>query len=187
MATNHTQPALWPPGTSPSLSSDQVWHVFFLNALLRDSAKCGVTLVLPDQGDQNVCLHREMELGTKCILKHGQPHKMHTCSVCEKFIPGSGYAGLSKFIYVFIIIWLLSEIIMQNHVEWLSWMGHPSFKMHNCTYELITNWHHFCAHHNKKYSTWCVITDCNATVKNGHCTCSIPEHCEMELQCNTKG
>jgi hypothetical protein len=90
------QPTIWPQGTNPCLTSEQVWHAFFRNALLRDSAERGVTLVLPDAGDHDSRLRRAMELRNSRIIRHGQPYKMHACSICEKFIPGLGYCGLSK-------------------------------------------------------------------------------------------
>jgi len=87
------------PDTTTSLSSEQVWHAFFLHSLLRDSLERGKPLVLPDKGDHDNRLKCALELRNQCILRYGQREKMHACSVCEKFIPGLGHQG--KSIYVF--------------------------------------------------------------------------------------
>lgn len=66
-------------------------------------------------------------------------------------------------------------------------MGWPSCKMHNCTIELITNQHHFCAHHNMKGSVKCVVTDCDNIIEKGYHTCSLPAHRKIEQQRNARG
>ncbi|KAI0313416.1 hypothetical protein OF83DRAFT_1141461 [Amylostereum chailletii] len=67
----HAQPPGWPQ--TFALSSEQVWRSVYIYALLRDHAERGE------------------------IFKDGQPHQMHACQTCERFIPsrsGDGHLGL---------------------------------------------------------------------------------------------
>jgi len=79
-----------------SLSSEQVFRAFILNALLRESAEEGVPLVLPDLGDNHDRLKAAMEIRNKKMIHKGQKERMHACSRCEKFLEGDGYKGLSE-------------------------------------------------------------------------------------------
>jgi hypothetical protein len=176
------------PDTTTSLSSEQVWHVFFLHSLLRDSLEFGKPLVLPDTGDHDERLKCALELRNQRILRYGQREKMHACSVCKKFIPGSGYQGKSTTISQSITYLLLINstesccvIVVDGHN-----IGHPSCKLHNCPIPLVTNRQHFCQHHSK-YSKQCVVTNCNTSAKGGHHMCSLPSHCEIKEQQNAKG
>jgi hypothetical protein len=87
------------PDASTSLSSEQVWHAFFLHALLRDALQNGEMLILPNTGDHDSRLQAVMERRNKRMVEHGQPEKMHACIVCEKLIPGTGYMEQSKSCY----------------------------------------------------------------------------------------
>ena len=55
-----------------SISSEQVSHAFYLNALLCDCAESGEVLVLPDVGDNDDQLKLAMEAQNKCIISEGQ-------------------------------------------------------------------------------------------------------------------
>ena len=130
-----------------------------------------------------------MERRNKCILEHGQPEKMHACTVCEKLIPGTGYMAQSES-------WLhidestgadcrdlesLCAVVIDG-----KYMGCPSCKLHNCTMPLISNRHHYCKEHNK-YASQCVVTDCTAEAEKGYRTCKQQAHREMEEHRNAKG
>jgi hypothetical protein len=176
------------PNMTTSLSSKQVWHTFFLHSLLRDSLECGTPLVLPDAGDHDDHLKHALELRNQHILHYGQWEKMHACSVCKKFISGSGYQGKSGSISQFAIYLLLINsaescraVVVDGH-----YMGRPSCKLHNCTIPLGNNRHQFCSYH-LKYSKQCVVTDCNADAEKGHRTCPLPSHREIEERRNAKG
>lgn len=84
-----------------SISSEQVFRAFVLNALLIDSAEEGKCLILPDLGDQDDRLKCAMEIRNRKLVTHGQKQRMHACGKCEKFMPGSGENGLRKFIFYF--------------------------------------------------------------------------------------
>ncbi|KAI0310818.1 hypothetical protein OF83DRAFT_1031287, partial [Amylostereum chailletii] len=89
------------------LSTEQVWHVFFLNALLHDHAERGACLTLSDEGEQESRLEEAMEAHTKRMIEVGQPYKMHTYTICEHFIPsqsGEGHLGLRT-----------STLLINNH------------------------------------------------------------------------
>jgi hypothetical protein len=86
----------------PSLSSEQVFRAFSLNALLRESAEEGAALVLPDLGDNHDRLKVAMEIRNKKMIHKGQKERMHACSRCEKPLEGDGYNGLSGSIFIFI-------------------------------------------------------------------------------------
>lgn len=85
-----------PAHASALLSSEQVWHAFFLHALLQDAAERSQPLVLPNSGDHNSRLKHAMEQRNLRIVRQGQREKMHACDICCKFIPGSGFKGLSR-------------------------------------------------------------------------------------------
>lgn len=81
-----------------SISSEQVFHAFYLNTLLCDCAERGEVLVLPDVGDNDDQLKLAMEARNKCIISEGQVERMHACSKCERFLPRSGYNNLRVYI-----------------------------------------------------------------------------------------
>lgn len=85
-----------PAHASASLSSEQVWHAFFLHSLLRDAAECSQQLVIPNSGEHDNRLKHAMEQRNLRIVRRGQREKMHACDICCKFIPGSGFKGLSE-------------------------------------------------------------------------------------------
>ena len=78
-----------------SLSSEQVFRVFALNSLLRESAEDGTALVLPDLGVNHDRLKVAMEIRNKKMIHKGQKEWMHACSQCEKPLEGDGHNGLS--------------------------------------------------------------------------------------------
>jgi hypothetical protein len=98
-ASTRTQPLAWPHNFT--ISTEEVWHAFNYNALLRDCAERNVQLVLADIGTQDDRLQFAMEQRNSRILKDGQRERMHACDVCEKFIPGLGYMDLSTCFCVF--------------------------------------------------------------------------------------
>lgn len=82
-----------------SISSEQVFRSFVLNALLLESGHNGVSLVLHDMGDHDDRLKCAMEMRNTRMIRIGQRERMHACGKCEKFMPGSGANGLRGFNY----------------------------------------------------------------------------------------
>jgi len=96
-----SRPAKWPKGLGFLLTSQHVWHDFNFNALLRVGPDCAlrnVCLVLSDLGTQDERLKAAMEQHNDRILRDGQRERTHACHTCEKFLPGTGYKGLSKWL-----------------------------------------------------------------------------------------
>ncbi|KAF9550742.1 hypothetical protein CPC08DRAFT_793135 [Agrocybe pediades] len=67
-----------------SISSEQVFRTFVMNALLRDSAERGTALLLPDLGDHDDRLKAAMEMRNLRVIQEGQKERMHACHKCEK-------------------------------------------------------------------------------------------------------
>jgi hypothetical protein len=79
-----------------SLSSEQVFRAFTINALLREWTERNMCLVIPDKGDHDSRLKQAIEMRNIMMVQEGQKEKMHACQVCEKFVPGNGYRGLGE-------------------------------------------------------------------------------------------
>ena len=138
-----------PAHASASLSSEQVWHAFFLYSLLWDVAKCSQQLVILHSREHNDQLKYMMEQHNLHILGQGQWEKMHACDICCKFIPGSGFNGLGKqnwctWEHYWLVNCLESSCAVTANGHYMGW---PCCKEHNCPHPLITNQHHFCPGH----------------------------------------
>lgn len=77
-----------------------MFRAFTLNALLREWLERKMTLIVPDGGDQDSRLKEAIEMRNYVIIQEGQKEKMHACQVCERFIPGNGFNGLSEHLSV---------------------------------------------------------------------------------------
>ncbi|KAI0309790.1 hypothetical protein OF83DRAFT_1157459 [Amylostereum chailletii] len=168
------RPDDWPDTYTFTLGTEQVWRIFFLNAILRDHAEQGSCLTLSDAGEQEPRLQAAMEARTTRMIEVGQPHKMHACTVCERFIPshsGEGHLGLRSL-----------RAVVTDGVS----IGHPCCGMHNCTKPLVNNCHHFCEDHIEEASV-CAIVACNEPVRPGHRTCTQPDHISLEMYREARG
>ncbi|EIN04542.1 hypothetical protein PUNSTDRAFT_76162 [Punctularia strigosozonata HHB-11173 SS5] len=149
----------WCPHTwnlNLTLSSEQVWHAFYVSCVIRDHASRGATLVLSNIGDHNSRLKEVLEARNLRIIEMGQPERSHACKACP-----------------------LRAAVMDGIT-----LGHPCCSIHNCTQPLINNRAHFCLMHEyMKYE--CSVTDCNAIIPSleyqaGFRTCSDPDHRDLE-------
>lgn len=82
--------------TELSISSEQVYRAFVMNALLRDCAENGSALILPNLGDHYERLKNAMERRNRQMVMRGQTERMHACNRCEKLRPGTGVNGLCE-------------------------------------------------------------------------------------------
>ena len=58
-------------------------------------------------------------------------------------------------------------------------LGHPCCTVHNCYVPLTNNHQHFCPDH-AGLDKECAIVRCHLLTTTGHCTCSLPEHCNIK-------
>ncbi|KAF8236141.1 hypothetical protein L208DRAFT_1253191, partial [Tricholoma matsutake] len=147
-----------------TITSEQVSRAFVVNALLWESAENAAPLIVPDIGDNDERMKQAMELRNKRMIDEGQPHLMHACKVCEKFLPGSFRA-----------------VTMDG-----TSIGCPCCNVHNCTQPLLKHCAHFCAGHEYKKNE-CVVMDCGAPVQPGFWTCANLLHRALEQYRNEKG
>ena len=91
----HQQPTTFP--YTFSLSPEQVFRAFTINALLREWSERKMRLIIPDNGDNDTRLKEAMEVRNYMLIHEGQREKMHACQVCERILPGNGYNGLSMY------------------------------------------------------------------------------------------
>ncbi|KAK7028895.1 hypothetical protein VNI00_014819 [Paramarasmius palmivorus] len=162
--------------SSLSLSSEQVWRAFVLNALLRDCKETDRTLEMPDGPGltHDDRLKYAQTVRNDRIALHGQAQRLHACETCEKFVdcddPG-GHKGLAA----------LRAIVMDGIT-----IGHPCCKVHNCTEPLPNNRAHFCESH-QHLKTLCVVKDCTRSARSGGKTCDLPAHVKLDEYKNLKG
>jgi hypothetical protein len=173
--------------TALSLSSEQVWHAFVLNALFREHSKRHTTLILPD----GLGIDHDTQLKEAISSRNGQHECLHACDVCEKFILTNlpdAHEGLRP----------LRSVVTDGVT-----IGRPCCKIHNCTQPLINNRAHYCSLHQPcfkdicvvsdcslhqpRFKDICVVSDCSEPVCPGTQTCIDPEHKSLEEYCNLKG
>ncbi|TFY56483.1 hypothetical protein EVG20_g8909 [Dentipellis fragilis] len=123
------------------------------------------------EGNQESWLKFAMVWRNLQMIDEGQPVKMHTWDMCEKFIERMGYKGL-----------LSLHAVVTDGIT----IGHPCCAVHNCMWPLINNRHHYCSVH-KSDTLKCVITACEACAKQGHRTCSKLDHHWVEEIWNEHG
>lgn len=181
----YPQPPLWPT-ENLSLSCEQVWSAFYLNAILRDWAEHDTVLTLPDVGDNRERLKYGMEIRNLRMIQHGQPEKMHACDVCEKFVEGNGYKGLRKYPFRYSSSNSSHSYAPCIHTGPLRAVvtdgisiGRPSCQEHNCTKPLINNRSRFC-HDQVHLNSRCAIVDCLSLADEGFRTCADPDHRRLE-------
>jgi len=164
-----------------SISSEQVSHAFYLNALLHDCAEHGEVLVLLDVGDNDDRLKLAMEAQNKHIISEGQVERMHACSKCERFLPRSGYNNLCLYLFHYFYCPLTKNIpgsfraVITDGIT----IGRPCCKVHNCTQPLPNNHAHFCLEH-AALKKVCIVVGCNAKATKGFQTCAEISHRELE-------
>ncbi|KAG6818923.1 hypothetical protein H0H93_000251 [Arthromyces matolae] len=146
------------------LRNEQVWTAFYMNALLRDGMEHGIFLTLSDTGSNDDRLKEAMEMRNLQMIREGQPQRMHSCDVCEKFIPGTGYKGLRP----------LRAVVVDGVL-----VPFPCCKVHNCSIPLASQRDHFCPTH-KSQGALCVVANCIKPSDQGFQTCSTKGHRDLE-------
>ncbi|KAG7100133.1 hypothetical protein E1B28_001913 [Marasmius oreades] len=160
-----------------TLTSEQVWRGFVLNAMFRHSSESGAHWSMSDAKgiDHDLRLKELQCTRNEHMDRNGQSERLHACSICEKFIPSdipNAYKGLRRL-----------RAVVTDGVT----IGRPCCKVHNCTHPLINNRSHYCQFHNNVLRDNCVVTSCTNKVRVGCRTCSIPEHVALEDYRNLKG
>ncbi|OCH83603.1 hypothetical protein OBBRIDRAFT_874465, partial [Obba rivulosa] len=72
--------------TSKHLTTENVWHTFYLHALLRHHCERGTTLHLPHHGMNEHRLDKALHERNMLIAGTGQKHWAHACQRCTRYI-----------------------------------------------------------------------------------------------------
>ncbi|KAJ8090069.1 hypothetical protein PM082_018649 [Marasmius tenuissimus] len=160
-----------------TLTSEQIWRGFALNALFRHSEEYGSVLSMSEAiGIDHDLRLKEVQISrNEHMDRHGQIERLHACDTCEKFIPTDilgAYKGLRRL-----------HAVVTDGVT----IGRPCCKVHNCTQPLINNQAHYCCIHEELLHNTCVVNGCINQARPGCQTCSVPEHIALEDYRNLKG
>ncbi|RDX54688.1 hypothetical protein OH76DRAFT_1340898, partial [Lentinus brumalis] len=145
------------------LSSETVWHAFYLHALLLDCERRSDILHLPHAGPHSARLLRALEARNLRMAGLGQPQWAHACDECEKLFPPDGSDPKR-----------LNACVMDGVT-----VGHPRCNRSLCTNRLRSPRDRFCPEHTE-YNAKCSITDCGLDAEDGMRTCRTPTHRQYE-------
>ncbi|KAH6879337.1 hypothetical protein BKA70DRAFT_1475132 [Coprinopsis sp. MPI-PUGE-AT-0042] len=148
------------------LSTEQVWHAFYMNALLRDAADRAEPLVMLNVRTHEDRLKAAMVARNTRIAQYGQPERMHACRKCEVIDPKTNQP--------------LRGVVTDGIT-----LGRPCCTVHNCPEALIQQRARFCKTHRNRAKV-CVFPDCGQSVVAGRKTCKDAQHTAWEDAYNEK-
>ncbi|KAG1902956.1 uncharacterized protein F5891DRAFT_948423, partial [Suillus fuscotomentosus] len=147
------------------ITGDHVWNAFVITTLLEDRKRHMCSLTVPQTGNQWDWFTQVMIDRNHRIQLYGfEDVHRHYCNRCTRMYANDQGVTTHKV-----------SVVVVDGVT----VGHPCCAVHNCHTPLSNNHHQFCPAHSS-YDGTCSIIGCNLPVVPGHCTCSMPDHKNVE-------
>ncbi|KAK0433594.1 hypothetical protein EV421DRAFT_1718445, partial [Armillaria borealis] len=150
------------------LTAELVYEAFFLHGLILDAYNRGVSLTLPNGGEQRDRMDRALEERNKRMVGMGQEFWAHRCKICMQLFQGS-----DGKIYA-------ADAGTMDGVT----MGFPCCSVEGiCHIDLKTPKERFCPSHSDRKDK-CFVAGCDLPPdkENKSLACSTPAHHERELE-----
>ncbi|TFK82744.1 hypothetical protein K466DRAFT_499739, partial [Polyporus arcularius HHB13444] len=154
------------------LVSDNIWHAFYLHALMLDHDRRDMPLHLPHHGPQAERLRDAMAARNIRMAGTGQPQWAHACDECERIVPSPDPSQPPVRI---------NACVMDGVT-----IGHPRCHVDHCVARLRSPRDRFCEVHNHLDRT-CAIRECALPCTDGKRTCSTPAHRAFENERRERG